>query len=117
MQTNLGPLMDTSSREPHEAAVEALATLSEYLERSLDKGASLILVRSQSDRSDIYLGDAGEAQEEWTRCGFIRNALVAEILGATQAGLNSLSIDGQTYRFVRTFTQVAQHGAIVFSAA
>lgn len=117
MHTNLGPLMDTSSREPHEVAVEALATLSEYLERSLDKGASLILVRAHADRSDIYLGEAGEAQEEWARCGFIRNALVAEILEATRAGLNSLSIDGQTYRFVRTFTQVAQHGAIVFSAA
>ncbi|WP_322041936.1 hypothetical protein [Paraburkholderia sp. J67] len=109
--------MDSSSREPHDVAVEALATLSEYLERSLDKGASLILVRSQADRSDIFLGDAAEAQADWTRCGFIRNALVAEILEATQPGLNSLSIDGQTYRFVRTFTQVAEHGAIVFSAA
>lgn len=115
--TTPGPLMDSSSREPHDVAVEALSTLSEYLERSLDKGVSVILVRSQTDRSDVWLGDAAETQAEWTRCGFVRNALVADILEATQPGLNSLSIDGQTYRFVRTFTQVGEHGAIVFTAA
>jgi hypothetical protein len=47
----------------------------------------------------------------------IRNAVVHAILDATQSGLNELVIDGQTYRFVRTFAQVAEHGAIVFTPA
>ncbi|TAM00776.1 MAG: hypothetical protein EPN70_21305 [Paraburkholderia sp.] len=109
--------MDTSSRERLASATEALSTLSEYLERSLDNGASFILVRSRNEQSDVYLGNPAEPQSEWTHCGVIRNTVGAAILEATRSGSNELSIDGQTYRFIRTFTQVAEHGAVVFSPA
>jgi hypothetical protein len=43
--------------------------------------------------------------------------VVRAILEATRSGLNELVIQGQTYRFARTFTQVAEHGAVVFTPA
>ncbi|HKT95311.1 MAG TPA: hypothetical protein VJS30_02095 [Paraburkholderia sp.] len=109
--------MTSISREPHNADAEALATLAEYLELLLDKGQSLILVRSHAESSDIFLGDASEPEEGWTRHGAIRNAMASAVLGVTQSGFNELTIGGQTYRFVRAFTQVANQGAVVFSAA
>jgi hypothetical protein len=109
--------MNSSSRNPLDTATEAASTLSEYLELSLDKGKSLILVRSQGENSDVYLGEPGEPDADLTSYAPIRNAVVHAILDATQSGLNELVIDGQTYRFVRTFAQVAEHGAIVFTPA
>jgi hypothetical protein len=111
--------MNTTSREPHDANAdaEALVTLAEYLELSLDEGKSLILVRSRAESSDVYVGDAGELEEAWARRGAIRNALASAVLGVTRSGFNELTIGGQTYRFVRTFTQVANYGAVVFTAA
>lgn len=104
-----------SSKRAIDAATEALVTLSEYLERSLDAGASLILVRSRSEKSEVYLGDASEAQTDWKRCGVIQNEMVGKILEATHSGFNELTIDNQSYRFNRSFTQVESHGAVVFS--
>ena len=39
-----------------------------------------------------------------------------EILRLTHAGVNFLEIEGQPYRFVRRFTYIASHGAIVFAS-
>lgn len=107
--------MTSTVREPLDA--EALATLAEYLELLLDRGKSVILVRSSAERSDVYLGDAGEPEESWIRCGAIRNVLASKVLGVTTSGFNELTIGEQTYRFVRTFTQAGDRGAVVFVAA
>ncbi|MDR3095993.1 MAG: hypothetical protein LBV73_02850 [Paraburkholderia sp.] len=109
--------MISTSRESPDANAEALATLAEYLELLLDKGKSLILVRSQAESSDVFLGDASEPEEDWTRHGKIRNAMASAVLGLTRSGFNELTIGGQTYRFVRAFTEVSHQGAVVFSAA
>lgn len=109
--------MNSNSHEAHEASAEALATLSEYLELALDKGLSLIFVRSQRGKSDVYLGDPGEPQADWVRLGAIREPVVSAILETTQSGLNELAIKAQTYRFVRMFMPVADSGAVVFVAA
>jgi hypothetical protein len=107
--------MTSTVHEPPDT--EALATLAEYLELLLDKGKSLILVRSSAQRSDVYVGDAGEPEESWVRCGAIRNELAGKVLGVTRSGFNELAIGEQTYRFVRTFTQAGDRGAVVFVAA
>ena len=109
--------MNPSSRAPLDAATEAASTLSEYLELSLDKGKSLILVRSQGENSNVYLGEPGEPDADLIRCAAIQNTVVHAILESTRSGLNELVINGQTYRFVRAFAQVAEHGAIVFTPA
>ncbi|MCC8400614.1 hypothetical protein LJ655_01675 [Paraburkholderia sp. MMS20-SJTN17] len=109
--------MNSSSRDPLDPAAAAASTLSEYLELSLDQGKSLILVRSQGGKSDVYLGEPGEPDAGLTSCAAIQNAVVHAILESTRSGMNELVIDGQTYRFVRTFAQVAEHGAIVFTPA
>ncbi|MBC8746594.1 hypothetical protein OKW43_007186 [Paraburkholderia sp. WC7.3g] len=109
--------MNSSSRDPLDVATEAVATLSKYLELSLDKGKSLILVLSQRENCQVYLGDPGEPDADWTSCAAIQNTVVRALLEATRSGLNQLIIEGQSYRFVRTFAQVAEHGAVVFTPA
>ena len=95
--------------------VEAMATLSEYLELALDKGRHLIMVRSQSDTSTLYLGDASSSDDELTKCGLIQNELADAILESTRSGFNELTVNGGIYRFMRTFTQVGSKGAVVFA--
>ncbi|BEU26613.1 MULTISPECIES: hypothetical protein [Paraburkholderia] len=97
--------------------VEALSTLSEYLERALDKALSLIMLRTGAEDARLYLGDVSAPKEEWSSCGTIHRELSDAILEATQSGLNNVSIDGQTYRFTRVFAQTENRGAIVFTPA
>lgn len=108
--------MTSTSRNPLLSDTEALATLSEYLELALDKAGTLIMVRGQTKKSDLYVGDASAPCEEWTGCGAIRHELANAILEATRSGFNQLDINGQTYRFLRTFTQAGNHGAVIFTA-
>jgi hypothetical protein len=96
---------------------EALATLSEYLERALDQGGHLIMVRSESGTSVLYLGDVSLSDEDLTKCGVIQNELADAILEATRSGFNDTDINGERYRFIRTFTQVRGRGAVVFASA
>jgi hypothetical protein len=108
--------MKSSSGHRVASSTEALATLSEYLERALDKGAYLIMLRGRSGTSTLYLGDVGLSEEELTNCGVIRNELAGEILELTVSGLNEVVVNGEPYRFMRTFTQVGGHGAVVFAS-
>jgi hypothetical protein len=107
--------MTTYQSETPSSSPEALAALGEYLELALSKGVSFIVVRRGSDSSALYIGDASAPADEWTRSGSISNAVVSSILEATQSGRNDLLIGGQPYRFLRTFTQVENDGAIVFT--
>ncbi|RZF28538.1 hypothetical protein EVC45_16930 [Paraburkholderia sp. UYCP14C] len=109
--------MNTSSPDPLDIATEAASALSEYLELSLDKGKSLILVLSQGESSKVYLGDPGEPDADWTSYATIPNTIVRALLDATRSGFNQLVIAGQAYRFARTFAQVDEHGAVVFTPA
>ncbi|WP_176054819.1 hypothetical protein [Paraburkholderia caribensis] len=95
---------------------EALASLAEFLELALDKGRHLVMVRSQSDTSTLYLGDVSSSEEELTKCGLVPNELADAILEATVSGFNELTFNGGTYRFMRTFAQVGSKGALVFSS-
>ncbi|MBN3763414.1 hypothetical protein [Burkholderia sp. Ac-20365] len=97
--------------------VEALSTLSEYLERALDKALSLIMLRTGADDVRLYIGDVSAPRDEWANCGTIQRELSDTILEATQSGLNRLIIDGQAYRFTRVFAQAENLGAIVFTPA
>ncbi|MGF6934833.1 hypothetical protein OKW41_003995 [Paraburkholderia sp. UCT70] len=109
--------MTSSSRDPLDVATEAVSTLSGYLELSLDKGKSLIFVLSQGENSEVYLGDPGEPDADWISCAAIPNKLVRALLETTRSGFNQLVIEGQAYRFARTFAQVAEQGAVVFTPA
>lgn len=105
---------------PHAARdvdTEALATLSEYLELALDKGGSLILVRTPGGKNEVYLGDPALLPEDWTHLGAIAEPVARAILDGTRSGLNELTIQAQNYRFVRLFAQAADVGAIVFVTA
>jgi hypothetical protein len=99
------------------SSVEAMATLSEYMELALDKGGRLVMVKSRtSGTCALYVGDETMSEENPPKCGVIQNDLANAILESTKSGLNALNINGETYRFVRFFTEVDRQGAVVFAA-
>lgn len=101
----------------HASTVEAFATLSEYLEFALDKGGHLAMVKSRSSgTSTLYVGDITQSDEDLPRCGVIRNEIADAMLEITVSGFNELSINGETYRFMRFFTEIGNQGAVVFAA-
>ena len=108
--------MNSTPRSPVVSNAEALTTLAEYLELALDKGHHLVMVRSQSGTSTLYLGDVNSSEEELTKCGLVPNELADAILEATLSGFNELTFNGGTYRFMRTFSQIGSNGALVFAS-
>jgi thiamine monophosphate synthase len=94
---------------------EALMTLAKYLELSLDAGASLVMLRKSHDQCDVYVGDPAEAPNELKHQGTVSIILADEILVATRAGQNQVSIEDRTYRFLRTFTHIQSSGAVIFT--
>ncbi|HZZ11309.1 MAG TPA: hypothetical protein VFE79_11520 [Paraburkholderia sp.] len=99
----------------NEPPAEALQALAEYLELSLDTGASLVIMRHTSDVATLYLGDPTGPREALKRRGTIAASLANQMLAATEPGKNLIEIDGRTYRFFRSFTHIDDAAAIVFS--
>ncbi|WP_233856257.1 hypothetical protein [Paraburkholderia sp. HD33-4] len=99
------------------ANADALSTLAEYLELSLDTSGSVIMMQGCDERCAMYVGNAAEDQEHWQYSGVIPALLACDILKMTHSGSNRMEIDGQRYRFVRSFTHFEDRGAIVFSPA
>jgi hypothetical protein len=104
---------NTSRQGPQ---LEALQVLAEYLELSLDAGASLIVMRHTNDIATLYVGDATGPREELQRRGTIAASLANEILNVTEAGVNLIEIEGKTYRFFRSFTHIDEVAVVVFSS-
>src|ERR1700744_1323547 len=108
---------NTSMNGSHGPVPESLQTLVEYLELSLDKASSVGMTRHTTDVCTVYLGDPAGLIEEMKKLGTIAIPLANEMLELTRSGVNEMEIGGQAYRFVRTFTQVEDAAAVVFSAA
>lgn len=109
--TNAHAVTD-GSREP---VPESLQTLAEYLELSLDKAASVVMIRHTASACTVYMGDPAGGIEELRKTGTIATPLANEMLEVTRSGVNQMQIGGQFYRFVRSFTQVGESAAVVFS--
>ncbi|MFL9906872.1 hypothetical protein [Paraburkholderia sp. RL17-337-BIB-A] len=101
----------------HEQPLESLLTLSRYLELALDEGECVILMRRGTDDCPVYIGDPTGAEGDLAGHGTIGVALVDEILQLTAAGANRIEIGDQAYRFIRSFTHIADCGAVVFTPA
>lgn len=95
----------------------SLLTLVEYLELSLDKGRSVVMMRHGTGVCAVYIGDPADEDNALTGHGTIAMDVADEILELTHAGLNRISVGGQTYRFVRSFTHVEGVGAVIFAPA
>jgi hypothetical protein len=112
--------MATASDSTYSAQVqppESLRALAEYLELSLDKGKCLVMMRHGKDACSVYVGDPSAEENDLTAHGTIATALADEILELTNSGANQISVGDQTYRFFRSFTHVAEVGAVVFAPA
>jgi hypothetical protein len=101
----------------HVQPPEALKTLSKYLELALDEGKCVILRRRGTEDCSVCIGEPARSEGNLARHGKIGVALVDEILQLTAAGANRIAIGDQTYRFIRSFTHIADCGAIVFAPA
>jgi hypothetical protein len=104
-----------SAYNPQGQTPESLLTLAEYLELSLDVGESVVMMRPRRDTCAVYVGDPAGPQDDLAGRGTITAALADEILELTQAGVNRITIGGQTYRFIRSFTHIDDGGAVIFA--
>jgi hypothetical protein len=98
-----------------EQVPESLQTLAEYLERSLDRGASIVMMRHAVDICTVYLGNPTTSREDLTQIAAIPVSVANDMLALTRSGANEMQIGCQVYRFVRSFTQVGDTAAVVFS--
>ncbi|WP_345812092.1 hypothetical protein AAGS40_14195 [Paraburkholderia sp. PREW-6R] len=111
--------MTSNSQSANDAAgqtPEPLQTLAGYLERSLDKATSIVMIRHTRDACTVYLGDPAGPSEELKQVGTMTTSLANSLLEATASGVNQIQIGDQSYRFVRSFTQVGEMAAVVFAA-
>ena len=97
-------------------SAQALHTLGEYLELALDVGGKLILTQPRSQACVMYIGDPAGAKNDLQIYGTIEKLLADAILLSTNPGVNLVKIDNQPYRFIRSFTPIDGHDAVVFSA-
>ena len=100
-----------------EQVPESLQTLAGYLERSLDRATSVVMMRHTADVCTVYLGNPEGPIEELKQIGAISTSVANEMLASTSSGANSMDIAGQAYRFTRSFTQIDGSAAVVFSPA
>jgi hypothetical protein len=112
MAVNFGSGKGTQQQRP-----ESLLTLGEYLELALDMGGSFIMMRPRAQTCSMHIGEPAGSHDDLRSFGTIEAILADEILRLTHAGINFLEIDGQPYRFVRTFTHIDGRGATVFAPA
>ncbi|MFL9965136.1 hypothetical protein PQR02_29595 [Paraburkholderia sediminicola] len=98
-----------------EPVPESLRILAVYLERSLDKATSIVMMRHTTDACTVYVGDPENSREDLKQIGTITIPVANGILESTSSGANTVQIDGQVYRFVRSFAQVGGMAAVVFS--
>jgi hypothetical protein len=98
-----------------EQVSESLQTLAEYLERSLDKASSIVMMRHTAGACTVYLGDSAGLREDLKQIGTIAISLANDMLESTSSGANQMQIGGQVYRFVRSFAQIGDMPAVVFS--
>jgi hypothetical protein len=94
---------------------ESLRTLAEYLERALDSATSIVMMRPTDDVCIVYLGDPAGLREDLKQIATIATSVANSMLESTFSGVNELQINGQRYRFARSFTQVDDTAAVVFS--
>lgn len=99
-----------------EQVPESSRTLAEYLERALDGATSIVMVRPTDGVCIVYLGDPAGLREDLKQIGTIATSLANEMLELTSSGANQMHVGGQAYRFVRSFAQVGDMAAVVFSA-
>jgi hypothetical protein len=94
---------------------ESLRTLAGYLERALDGATSIVLMRPTADVCTVYLGDPAGLREDLKQIGTITISCANDMLELTSSGANQMLIGDQIYRFVRSFTQVDDTAAVVYS--
>jgi hypothetical protein len=112
--------MTTSSglvNGPQDETPESLLALVKYLDLALDKGTCVVMMRHDADVCSVYDGDPADEENPLTGHGTIAAGVADEILELTQAGVNRIAVGDQTYRFVRSFTHIADVGAVVFGPA
>jgi predicted Mrr-cat superfamily restriction endonuclease len=73
------------------------------------------MMRHTTDACTVSLGDPGNSREDLKQIGTITIPVANGILESTSSGTNTAQVDGQIYRFVRSFTQVGDMAAVVFS--
>lgn len=96
---------------------ESLRTLAGFLERALDEGTSVVLMRIGAQVRSVYIGEPSWTLEDMTEAGVVDAYQADEVLSLTRVGLNRITADGQHYRFVRSVRYIADRQTVVFTPA
>lgn len=96
---------------------ESLMALIKYLELSLDQGKSVVMMRDATKAFSVSLGVPEDEENDLKNYGTLEAPMVEEILELTRPGVNRITVGDQTYRFFRSFTHIAEVGAVVFAPA
>jgi exosome complex RNA-binding protein Rrp42 (RNase PH superfamily) len=97
------------ANSPQDEVRGSLLTLSKYLERSLDVGKSVVMMRRDREVFSVYVGDPAAEEEDLKSLGTITATEANEILELTQVGVNRMTVGGQT--------NIADVGAVIFAPA
>ncbi|WP_277188707.1 hypothetical protein [Caballeronia sp. BR00000012568055] len=108
-------MADDIKTEQH-GTPDPLRVLAGYLERALDRATSVVLMRHEPSICTVYLGDPSGPREDLRQIAAIPSSTADAMLSGTASGSNHIPIDGQPYRFVRSFTLIDDAAAVVFSA-
>jgi hypothetical protein len=73
------------------------------------------MTRHAVDICTVYLGNPTTSREDPTQIAAIPVSVANDMLELTRSGANEMQIGCQVYRFVRSFTQVGETAAVVFS--
>jgi hypothetical protein len=100
---------------PGEDCMHVLAT---YLELALNTDdACVVIVEPRNDACGVYVGNPWGAEGGLELRGTLSTAVTDGVLEITTFGENELVINGQRYRFFRSFVQLALGSAVAFSIA
>jgi hypothetical protein len=112
MTTTAGPAWATRTNTP-----AALRELANYLERALDAGQSVVVMRYGARERAVYIGDPDNLPHELAGSDAVAAHLADDMLALTAPGINRMTADGQIYRFRRTHRYIADRQAVIFAPA
>ncbi|WP_250469781.1 MULTISPECIES: hypothetical protein [unclassified Caballeronia] len=95
--------------------MHALATCLELALNTDD--ACVVIVEPSNDVCEVYIGNPWGAEGGLELRGTLSTVMTDGVLESTAFGENEFMINGQRYRFFRSFVQLALGSAVAFSIA
>ncbi|MBC8752388.1 hypothetical protein OKW43_005728 [Paraburkholderia sp. WC7.3g] len=104
-----------SGHATQEHTPASLQVLADYLELALDDGESVVVMRDGTSVRSVYIGNPTGSLDDLVEHGTVAAYLAGEMLALTEAGVNRMTANGETYRFTRSVRYIADRQVVVFA--